>query len=63
MAPKAKAAPVVLTRERLLELTDPETVDELLAAAQGEPVETVEMTVDEYERWAETDGTWPGSSD
>ncbi len=51
MAPKPKTPPT-LSRERLLELMDPETVDELERAARGEPVETVDGEA--YVRWLET---------
>jgi hypothetical protein len=53
MGPKAKpvAKEVVLTREDLLKLMPEEDADELLAAARGEPVATVTMTAEEFERW------------
>ncbi len=53
MGPKAKpiAKEVVLTREDLLKLMPEEDADELLAAARGEPVATITMAAEEFERW------------
>jgi hypothetical protein len=67
MGPKLKpqsAEPIVLTRERLVELMGEETADELLATARGEATESVVMSPEELERWIETgEGPWPDSSD
>lgn len=52
----------MLSRERLVELVGEETADELLATARGEHVPSLVMTVEEYERWAET-GECPESFD
>lgn len=39
----------MLSRERLEELMGPETADELLRTARGEPVDSVTMSVEEFE--------------
>jgi hypothetical protein len=54
MRPKPRpqeSQPVVLTRERLVELVGEETAEEMLREARGEPVDGITMMAEEFERW------------